>query len=110
VQVPAHTPQRVQQLVDQDLMRQCRGLTERAAALSSRRREENHELRRSPIYGILLGIAIVLLVGHHQDRLLRRLCLVEAERGGREAEKLVDARIAELEPWGSRSLCVSLDR
>ena len=26
------------------------------------------------------------------------------------AEKLVEARTAELEPWGSRSLCVSLDR
>src|SRR5215510_10815566 len=50
MKVSAYAPQRVNELVNQDLMRQRRGLATRTAPCPCRRREEHRRLLRNPAW------------------------------------------------------------
>jgi hypothetical protein len=67
------------QLMEQDFVRQRRGVPVRAAAPTSWGEEDNG-LRRSRDNGDLLGVAVITLIGHQQHWLARHLRSVVMER------------------------------
>lgn len=68
--------------MEQDFVRQRRGVPVRAAAPTSWG-EQDHGLRRSRDNGDLLGVAVITLIGHQKHRLARHLRSMVMERRGK---------------------------
>src|SRR5512143_1137572 len=73
------------EFVNQDLMRQRRGLATRAATRPCPWCEEHHRLLRSRSDTVIFGVPVIALVGHEQDRLMMKAERIgESHAGARE--------------------------